>query len=75
MLRKLTYHSYTIVKVGSASILLVIVLAYYLFKVEISLPIVAIFFFVSGIFVGYVIAYYSIKYLRDEGIKKRFPLN
>ena len=35
----------------------------------------AIFFFITGIFVGYGIAYYSIKYLREEGIKKGLPLN
>ena len=44
----------------------------------IPLVITAIFFLITGIYVGYIIAHYSTKYLkelRDEEIKKQFPMN
>ena len=75
MIKKLAYHSYTIIKIVAALVLLVVTLLKYLFKIEASLPMVAIVFLIGGIYVGYVIAYYSIKYLRDENVKKKLPLN
>lgn len=42
---------------------------------QIPLVVTAIFFLITGIYVGYVIAFYSIKYLREDDIKKKLPLN
>lgn len=75
MIKKLALHSYTIVKIGAAATLLIIALIKYILKVQMSLPFVAVFFSIAGIYVGYTIAYYSIKYLREEEIKKQLPLN
>ena len=75
ILKKLAYHSYTLVKTMAILILFLVVALNYLFKIEISPPIIAIFFFLEGIYVGYTIAYYSIKYLKNESLKKKLPLN
>lgn len=40
-----------------------------------SLLLAAIFFLNSGIYIGYSIAYYSIKYIQHNDIKKSLPLN
>ena len=75
MIKKLAVNSYTTIKIMAASMLLIVTFLKYLFNVEMSLPIVAVFFLIVGIYVGYVVAYYSIKYLRDEDVKKKLPLN
>ena len=75
MIKQLAHHSYSIVKILVATILVVISLSSYFFKIEMSLPIAATVFFAGGLYVGYVIAYYSIKYLREENMKKKLPFN
>lgn len=41
----------------------------------IPLVITAIFFLITGVYVGYIGAYYSIKYLKEENMKNKLPLN
>jgi hypothetical protein len=74
MIKTLAFHSYTIVKIVAAATLLIIALMSYL-NIPLSLPIVSLSFLIGGIYVGYVIAYYSIKYLKEENIKKKLPFN
>jgi hypothetical protein len=73
-LEKLARSSFSIVKIMFvASLVGAFILK--LFTEQIPLLITAIFFLITGIYVGYVIAYYSIKYLREDDIKKKLPLN
>jgi len=71
----MAFHSYSIVKLVAASALLTVVIWKYYVDINLTLPVVALFFFIEGVFVGYVIAYYSIKYLRTDGIKEKLPQN
>ena len=45
------------------------------FVERIPLLITAVFFLIAGVYMGYLIAYYSIKYLKEENMKKNLPLN
>lgn len=46
-----------------------------LFIDSMPLMITVIFFLITGIYVGYCISYYSIKYLREENIRKNLSQN
>lgn len=74
--KKIALHSYTIVRVVfGVSFLSLIVSYYFIFGNATPLWIFCSFFLATGIFMGYVIAYYSIKFLNREDIKNRLPLN
>jgi len=62
----LAYRSFIIMKVIlSISFMLLIIDHYFISESNISFMLIP-FIFISGMFIGYVFAYYSIKYLRKE---------
>jgi hypothetical protein len=73
-LYKLALKSYTIVSI-TFIVNFVTVFFIRFFIDPIPLIVTASFFLITGIYVGYVISYYVIKYLKDEEIKKKLPLN
>lgn len=75
IISRIAFHSYSIVKIAAASAILIVSVLKYFFDLKLTIAVVAISFFVAGTFVGYLFAYYSIKFLRDEGIKKKLSRN
>lgn len=71
----LAFHSYTIVKGLTSVVIVVSAFLRSVFEYEVTLTFTAGFFLVIGMFVGYSVAFYSIKLLRDRDVKSRFPLN
>jgi hypothetical protein len=74
MIKKLAFHSYSIIKICAALALVLAALLKF-FLNDMPLLFAIVFFFVIGIYIGYVMAYYSIKYLRKEGFKDSLPVN
>lgn len=54
---------------------LIIAFLFKCFYGDIPILFVAIFFLYTGVFIGYSIAYYSIKYIHDKDIVDRLPIN
>jgi len=62
---RLAYNSFTVIKWIFA--LLFVFIVFYRFFEPVPMFLFGIFIFVSGLFVGYSVAYYSIKYLQNKG--------
>jgi drug/metabolite transporter (DMT)-like permease len=60
----LAYKSYLVIKITFSISLLILVIYYYFVSENIPIWWLFVFFLLSGIFVGYSIAYYSIKHLQ-----------
>lgn len=62
----MAYKSYLIVKIAFSMALFLLIIKYYFLSGSIPEWYFFLFFLLSGVFVGYVIAYYSIKRIQSK---------
>lgn len=75
MIKKLALHSYTIVRILFGFSFMAVVLLQSFIYDNVPKLIFYFFFLITGIFIGYTIAYFAIKYLNKEDFKNKLPMN
>lgn len=75
--QKIAYHSYSLVRILFVTNLVFIVIIHLILDENENVPILILYTFwlITGIYIGYIISYFSFKYLNKKNMKDNLPLN